>query len=448
MRNTTILALAAFVLLPLLLGAETPATVPGLRVFQVTDQSSTRAYDYAQAPDVIAPGQTVTMVVKDADVAAILGLLAKQFNLNLLTTSDVKATVSFQFTDVPVNTVLTVLTKAAGCNFIRSGDVLVIKPLKSDMEGDLATKVYDFDYLEATDVKTAVDKMLSGKGKSEVSYRRVGDGGSSKRSSVLIVTDYPDDLTRIDAMIQQLDQPVPEIAIEAKFIETTLSSSDLYGINWNIEAGVNGVVPPNPTVTPAPGSPIKGPVYFGGLMLGTLDLGRLSAILSLMQTRGDAKLLANPRTITEDNQTATMSISTKVPVREVRIDPGTQAQTITWTTQTIPISLTVTPHVLSDGAISMEVEPVEEAITGYVGPPDDEKPITSRREAKTQIEMRDGEVAVIGGLVKDEVTKSVNKVPVLGHIPVLGPLLFTSTSIQTTKNDLLIFIIPHVLPAQ
>ena len=184
------------------------------------------------------------------------------------------------------------------------------------------------------------------------------------------------------------------------------------------------------------------------MLLGTLNVGELSAVLDLLKTRGNARLLANPRAITLDNQSAKMTISTQIPVREVRIDPGTQAQTITWRRQAIPINLSVTPHVLADGSINMDVNPSVEAITGYVGPVGDQQPITSRREAKTQIRVRDGEVAVIGGLVKDQCTKNVSKVPVLGYIPILGPLLFTKTSVRATKSDLLIFIIPHVLPAQ
>jgi type IV pilus secretin PilQ/predicted competence protein len=405
-----------------------------------------REFDYAQPEPGEDDQQLVTMIVKDADVAAILQMLAAQFKLNILTTSDVKGTVTFQFNNVPFQTVFDVLVRSAGCNYVKSGDVTVVKPIKNEYVGEMTTRVFNLDYAEAKDVQSAIDKLLSGKGSAEVSYRRIGDGNSSKRSSVLIVTDYAADLDRIQALIQDLDQPVPQISIEAKFIETTLSRDDLYGIDWTIRAGVNTTVPD--LEAPKKGSGITLPIHLNEVLLGTLNIGELSAVLDLLKTRGNARLLANPRAITLDNQTAQMTISTQVPVREVRVDPGTQAQTITWRRQAIPVELQVTPHVLADGSIDMDVNPVVEAITGYVGPPTDQQPITSRREAKTQIRVRDGEVAVIGGLVKDEFTKSVTKVPVLGSIPVLGPLLFTQTKISASKSDLLIFIIPHVLPAQ
>jgi len=404
-----------------------------------------REFDYAPAAPGAGEPQLVTMIVKEADVASILQLLGAQFSLNIITTAEVKGTVTFQFSNVPLQTALDALVKAVQCNFVRQGDVIIVKPIKTEIAGDMVTKVFELDFAEADDIKTAIKRLSSSSGDIAVSYRRVGDGNSSKRSSVLMVTDYPENMAQIEKVIQELDRPVPQISIEAKFIETTLSSEDLYGIDWTIHVSANATVPPDKIKA---GDPVTMPLTISQMLLGTLTIGNLSAVLDLLKSRGNARLLANPRAITLDNQTARMTISTQVPVREVRVDPGTQAQTITWKREQIPVELVVTPHVLADGSINMDVNPSVEAITGYVGPVGDQQPITSKREARTQIRVRDGEVAVIGGLVKDEYAKTVSKVPVLGHIPILGNLLFTKTSIKATKTDLLIFIIPHVLPAQ
>jgi len=404
-----------------------------------------REFDYAEPERGEGESQLVTMIVKEADVASILQLLAAQFALNILTTAEVKGTVTFQFSNVPLATALDVLVKAAQCNAVKMGDVIMVKPIKTQVSGEMETKVFNLDYAEAEDMRNTIRRLSSSNGEIQVSYRRVGDGNSSKRASVLMVTDFPENLAQIEKVIQELDQPVPQVSIEAKFIETTISNEDLYGIDWTIRASVSATVPPDKY---KPGDPVKMPLTINQMLLGTLTIGDLSAVLDLLKTRGSARLLANPRVITLDNQTAEMTISTQVPVREVRVDPGTQAQTITWKREQIPIALKVTPHVLADGSINMDINPRVEAITGYVGPVGDQQPITSRREARTQIRVRDGEVAVVGGLVQDQYTKNVSKVPVLGYIPILGPLLFTKTSVKASKSDLLIFIIPHVLPAQ
>jgi len=437
----------ALSLCPLLLWGTTANKVPGVEVFKLTPRSANRAFDYAEreAGSPVEGDQLVTMIVKDADVASILQLLAQQFKLNLLTTSDVKGTVTFQFTEVPLQTALDVLTRAASCNYVRNGNVLIVKPLKTDYGGELETRVFNLNYAEASDLKGSLNNVISSKGKLDINYRRVAAGGKSSRSAIVIVTDFPEYLAQVAKVIQDLDQPVPQIAVEAKFIETTLNKTDLYGIDWQVVVNAKAVVPKLSGYKE--NNPITVPLRIDDLLIGTLDFSQMGAVLNVLQNQGNSRLLANPRAITLDNQTAQMTISTNIPIREVRVDPGTQSQTITWKQQAIPIDLTVTPHVLADGTIDMQVDARVEAITGYVGPPTDQQPITSKRQATTQIRVRDGEVAVVGGLVREETSKSVKKVPLLGDIPVLGTL-FSSTQNVTTKTDLLIFIIPHVLPAQ
>jgi type II secretory pathway component GspD/PulD (secretin) len=166
--------------------------------------------------------------------------------------------------------------------------------------------------------------------------------------------------------------------------------------------------------------------------------------MEVMMARGKSRLLSNPRTITLDNQTAGVSMGLDVPIREVHKDAQTGELTYTWKTRSIPIALEVTPHVTSDGMVTMTVKPSVEAITGWVGSADDRQPIVAKRTAETQVKVGDGEVVVIGGLVKDEEQRNVGKVPLLGDIPLLGQL-FRKTSVQHTKSDLMIFIIPHVL---
>ena len=205
-----------------------------------------REFDYAEPERGGGEQQLVTMIVKEADVASILQLLAAQFSLNILTTADVKGTVTFQFTNVPLQTALDALAKAAQCNFVKIGDVIVVKPIKTQIAGDMETRVFNLDYAEADDIRTTIGSLSSSSGNITVSYRRVGDGNSSKRASVLLVTDFPENLAQIEKVIQEVDQPVPQVSIEAKFIETTINNEDLYGIDWTIRAGWNMTVPARP----------------------------------------------------------------------------------------------------------------------------------------------------------------------------------------------------------
>lgn len=384
------------------------------------------------------PEKTLSMYVKDADIVDLLRMIAAQFNLNIIITPDVKALITVRLSDVPLMSAIDALVRAADCNYItyQSGIVLV-KPKSKEIPGELDSRIFELDYAEATDVQAAIKKSLSTRGNVEVIYRRVADGGGSSRASSLLITDYPEVLDKMQSVIAQLDQPVAQISIEAKFIETTISNSDMYGVNWSLAATATPVVPKT--------GEMAFPIRLEELVLGKISLAQLGAEIELMQTRGKSKLIANPRTLTLDNQTAEINMGITIPLRSERVDPQTQERIYSWTEKFIPISLKVTPHTTSDGMINMEVEPTVEAITGWQGTADDLRPVTVKRQAKTQVVVKDGEVVVIGGLTKDEETRTRTKVPLLGDIPILGKLLFSRNVITHDKSELIVFIIPHIV---
>ncbi|MCX8014959.1 MAG: AMIN domain-containing protein, partial [candidate division WOR-3 bacterium] len=228
-------------------------------------------------PTITEPEKTISMFVKDADVVDLLRMIAMQFNLNIIITPDVKATITVRFTDIPLMSAIDALVRAADCNYITyESGIILIKPKGREIPGELDSRIYELDYAEATDVKEAIKRVLSARGVAEVVYRRVGDGGGSQRASAIIVTDYPEVLDRLQAVIAQLDQPSPQIAIEAKFIETSLSSEDMYGIDWSLRTALTPSIPkPNE---------FSIPLHVQELLLGKISLEQLSAALELLQT--------------------------------------------------------------------------------------------------------------------------------------------------------------------
>ncbi len=381
----------------------------------------------------------LTLLVQDAELASVLRMLARQFDLNLLITQDVKSVVSVRLNQVPLRMGIEALLKAGGCNMVedKGSGLLIVKPIKKAIYGELETRVFDLDYVEAEDAIKAIKNVLSEQGKAEQGYRRVGTKGKEDRASIVVVTDVPEALAEVARVIAELDRPVPQIAIEAKFIETTHSAEDRYGIDWRPIASFS-------TELPKIGEEVAIPVTIKEMLLGKISFAQFTAAFEILMSRGKSRVLANPRTVTLDNQTATVSMGIDVPIREVHKDPNTGEITYTWRTRSIPIKMEVTPHVTSDGMITMKVKPSVEAITGWVGSADDRQPIVAKREAETQVKVAEDEVVVIGGLIKDEETRNVGKIPLLGDIPILGHL-FKKTSIERTKSDLMIFIIPHII---
>lgn len=410
----------------------------------------TRPYFPAPAPADNDPftGRRLTLYVKDANLTDIVRMIASQFNLNILATQDVKSVVTVRLNDVPLRMGLEALLKAGLCNMVEDkAGIIVVKPEKKEMFGETRMRVFELNYAEATDVVKVLPKMLSSSGNVEVGYRRVSDAGGSNRTNLVVVNDIPEALDRVAEFLVEYDRPLPQVMIEAKFVETTMSATDIYGIEWKLSAAAKAGAPKIGTDDAFPFIVPTGMLGLGNVVLGRLDYTGFSAALDILQSRGNSRVLANPSTLTLDNHTATISMGTDVPVREISTDPKTGLVLATWRTRSVPIKLEVTPHVTSDGQVNMKVKPSVEAITGWVGSADDQRPIVARREAEAQIVVGDGEVAVIGGLVRDEETRTVGKIPLLGDIPILGNL-FRKTTINHTKNDLIIFIIPHVVPAE
>jgi type II secretory pathway component GspD/PulD (secretin) len=405
------------------LGSRPLPKAPMLADYEVKDQFS---------------GKKLTIYVKDAEIADVLRMIASQFDLNILITQDVKSVVTVRLSDVPLRLAMDALLKAALCNMVEEASgVIIVKPQRKEMFGEMQTRVFQLDYLEAVDVLKSIVHTMSQQGKAEQGYRRVGTGGGSDRNSFIVVTDYPEALDRVAQMIAEMDGPGTQVLIEAKFVEVNVNDEERFGIDWQISAAAqSGEFDPT--------RDFGFPLLYNGMVLGKVSLDGIKASLDLLSTQNRGRVLASPQIMTLDNQTAKVEMGTDFPFREVTSDPRTGLVTYSWRTRTIPVALEVTPHVTSDGRITMLVKPNAEQITGYTGSADEQRPIISRRSAETQITLGDGEAAVIGGMIQESDVKTVGKIPLLGDIPILG-YLFKKTSITHQKTDLLIIISPRIV---
>ncbi|MBM3332259.1 AMIN domain-containing protein [candidate division WOR-3 bacterium] len=394
-------------------------------------------------------GKRLTLYVKDADLTDIIRMIASQFDLNILATQDVKSLVTVRLNDVPLRQGLDALLKAGLANMVvdKQG-IIIVKPEKKEMFGETQTRLFPLDYVEAKDIVRVMKKVMSPVGEALAADRRLAAGGGSERSAYVMVSDIPEALERVAEFIAEYDRPIPQIVIEVKFVETMVNASDILGVEWKLglaaRAGAPAVGEDDAFPLIVPNGLLPG---LSNAVIGRLDYSGLSAAMDFLQTRGNSRVLASPSTMTLDNHTATISMGTDVPLQELSTDPKTGLVLSTWRTRSVPIALEVTPHVTSDGRVSMRVKPSVEAITGWVGSSDNRQPIVSRRSAESHIVVGDGEVAVIGGLTRDEETKTIGKIPLLGDIPILGHL-FRKTTINHTKSELIIFIIPRVVAPQ
>lgn len=274
-------------------------------------------------------------------------------------------------------------------------------------------------------------------------FQRVKEGDRAKqlvlRGPAILVQAALGLLLKVDVKPIQVQVEVkvvdtsPEKLIEAGF---DYSWRPFTAIETPAGTGFSGSLPPTGAIDiEAEGLPTK-----AGLGALSRIPWRIDAILKGLITKREAKLLASPNVSVVDNDDASIFIgdTLRVQLSSTGNLGGTNIQIAEFP---VGIILLLRPRVNSDGNVTLRVHPVVSAITAISS---DGLPQTSTREADTTIIMKDGETIVMGGLIRDEMVKTVREVPILASLPLVGEL-FKSRTTSTKRNDILIFITTRIV---
>ncbi|HEX9653786.1 MAG TPA: secretin N-terminal domain-containing protein [bacterium] len=407
-------------------------------------------------PNVLQSRELISLDVKAAEIANVLRLLAKQSDLNIVASRDVTGPVTVSLTNVTIKDALDMVVKANGFDYVVQGEVIVVKPREKFELPELETKVFRLKYVDANNMKTTLMQMLSEKAKLQVFNQdfhppqEPGQGQTvarKNRSSILVVTDVPANMRQLEAMVTALDVPTAQIMIEAKLIEIAPQEEDQLGIDWSktINASIFNEVllPSGKSLQYSAQAPLEGG---GGVSFGTLSFSEYGAVIDFLKSHTNSKLVSNPRILAMDNQEATISVGTNVPIPQINRGVGGQGDVVTFQYRDVNISLRVTPHVAEDQTLTLFVNPIIEEITGQVVAGENSAPITSKREVETVVNLKSGDTVVIGGLIKESAIDKLDKVWLLGDVPLIGNLFRHKTK-SVRQTDLLIFITPRLMTA-
>ncbi len=412
----------------------------------------------------------ISLDVYDVDIANVLRMLGKQNGVNIVAGSDVKGKITVSLRHVTLREALDNIVKANGYTYVVDGDVIRVKKPEAFRVGDMVTKVYRLRYIDANSLKDAISEVVSENAKIRVfssSFQGTTVSSSSGtvtptttgrtvattstqqsrkpgRSSVLIVTDLPENIRHIDQIVDALDVPVPLIMIEAKLIELAPEDEGNLGIDWTKAVNVSLYGEQlQPSGLSLPYS-ARADIPNGRVNYGTLSASQFAAVLNFLRQHTDSKLVSNPRIVAMDNEESVISVGETFPVPQIQRGVGGQGDMVTFQYKDVNISLRVTPHISDEGTITMYVNPVIEEVTGEVVIDKNRAPITSKRTVQTVVKVKDGDTIVIGGLIKENKTRTVSKVWLLGDIPLIGNL-FRQSKLERKQTDLLIFLTPHIV---
>lgn len=394
----------------------------------------------------------LTLDLQGVSLPMLLNMIAAQHDLNIVISGDVSGEVSLRLNNVDLATGLEAILGPMGYNYYIKDDVIVVKAYDTFAAGELAAELVTLKYLTPATAQKALEPLLSDKGKTVVLDKGTETGSKYSPNRILLV-DFPAVVKEMKAVLADLDQPERMVSIQVRIIETKVDSKSHLGFSWPTSFSAVLGQETNTTGTSTQESPTGGltgaathDLNTGNFTWATLNVAQVKLALDLLNEDGNSRLVSDPRLTTLENHEAVIKIQTIIPIPTVsRFTEGAAtADIVTFQDEEVGISLTVTPRINEDGRITLEVHPVIEDIIGYTGPADSQKPITTSRSIKTTITVNDGETAVLGGLLKEDEIERIHRVPLLGHIPFLGKLLFTRTSRETTTTDLIVMITPHV----
>jgi type IV pilus secretin PilQ/predicted competence protein len=431
-RTIPLLALWAALLTALPAAAQPPA-----REAQVTVTPASGA----------SPDPLVSLDAEDAALPNVLKILAEKGGLNLITGAGVsEGRVTLRLKDVPIEAAVNLVVRAAGLSYERIGNsILVADPAMMKGEIGLSSYLVDLKYADAFEVMEALKNL-----NAQVSV----DPGSNK----LIVVTSPRIIAEIQNIVSSLDRPARQVVIEVRVVEVGTDDLKQIGIDWDQLARTSFVVVEGATdsVSSAPGGlPSALPFVGNGSAAEFWKLGTFARqplyfqfALDLLVRNGNARVLASPKIATLNGREANILVGQRIPyeIGGTVFAGGGAAPVVQVQKEEVGIKLRITPLINDDGYITTQISPEVSSVIGFSGRNND-LPIVSTRQVSTTVRLRDGASVIIGGLLAEERTNTVTKVPVLGDIPLLGAL-FRHQGTQTRKTDLVIEVTPRLMDEQ
>ncbi len=257
----------------------------------------------------------------------------------------------------------------------------------------------------------------------------------------LLVTTATKYQERVKQIIEELDRAVPQVLIKVLVAEVTHDDSADLGVDFSVlNRRTNG----NGQSLGTNLGNAAAATAEGGLVVNLVETN-VTATLHALATMGKLDVLSRPYILASDNQLASITVGQEVPfiTNSRTTDLGQTINTIEY--QDVGIILNVTPHINPDGQVIMDVAPEISQLTGTSVPisQNASAPVIAKRSAESRVGVKNGHTIVIGGLMEDRKTQTIAKVPLLGDLPMLGPI-FSRQQATKTKTELLIFLTPHV----
>ncbi len=414
-------------------------------------------------------GKLIAINFQDIPVRNVLQLIADYNGFNLVVSDSVVGNLTLRLDGVPWQQVLDIILQVKGLDKRVDGNVILIAP-KEELDlrekqalekarlaeelGDLKSEIIKINFAKASDIAA----MIGGEGNVNMLSER-GSISIDERTNSLLIRELPDNIAVIREIIESLDIPVKQVQIEARIVTVKEGNLEELGGRWGVMStngshSVGGSIESNLwqkglladdefpvdeflNVNLASTSANASSIAFQVAKLGSGTL--LDLELSALQNESKAEIISSPRLITTNKQPAYIEQGTEIPYLE---SSSSGASTVAF--KKAVLSLKVTPQITPDNRLVLDLSVTQDRRGETVKTGTGEAVSIDTQRIGTQVLVNNGETVVLGGIFQHSINNSVDKVPLLGDLPVLGAL-FRRTYEQMGKSELLIFVTPKVV---
>ena len=441
-------------------------------------------------------GEKLSLNFQNVEVRSVLQVIADFTGLNIIASDTVTGSLTLRLKDVPWDQALDLIMQTKGLDKRQNGNVIWIAPKdelmakeKQEFEAksaviDLEPLVTDYillNYMRADEAKsmlygepgrtsasgsssevncsaqagsfsaaTALQTAQNEEGKADQNVlTKRGRATYDLKTNTLIVTDTPRKIQEVRELLARLDVPARQVMIEARVVVATDGWSRDLGVKMGFRAGKDfggyrlgdtaGTINGDATGSGQSLGLVPGAA---NLAMGLLNIGNgnlLSLELLALEADNRGKVISNPRVLTSNQKPAVILNGTQIPYVTTSVADGAVQSTVTF--KDAFLCLLVDPQILNNDSIILTVE-VQKDSPRFA--PGISEPAIDTKRIKTQVRVNNGETLVLGGIFDGEESTAVNKVPLLGDMPVFGNL-FKTTNNATSKTELIIFLTPRIL---
>ncbi|MFA5670401.1 MAG: hypothetical protein WC967_14265 [Balneolaceae bacterium] len=394
----------------------------------------------------------ITMDVVDANITDLIREIGYQTDVNMITYGLPTNNITAKIKGLTIEQTLTFLFRGTSFTYRKEGDIFIIGDKATS--GIASTRLIRLQHIRSDVVMELIPANLKSKATIQI----------VKEQNGLMIIGTNDIILELENYIREIDHPTPQIMIEALVVD--VQTSDMYQLGVSL---AQGGAPDSSSFNPfsmlfgqgqkqngglniqGTGTDVNNAFATGGNLFGVANLGKLPSDfffrIQALDQEGIVNIRSRPQISTLNGYKASIEIGTTQYYLLTSTTPLQSPNNIvTQESQRFEkieanVLLEITPWVSASGEVTAEIHPEFNTPVGGLNP--DIPPTINSRILDSTVRLRDGETIILGGLIQESESESINKVPILGSIPLLGRL-FRNKSTTMAKSELVIFITPHV----